>query len=55
MVVKASVLTRVGVGTVGAGGAGGVGDSDGNGIIINGSLKRIRSRELIVYIRVSCV
>jgi len=45
----------VGVGTVGAGGAGGVGDSDGDGIIINGSLKRIRSGELIMYIKVSYI
>jgi len=55
MVVKAFVLIRVGVGTVGVGRVGGVGDGDSDGIIINGSLKRIRFRELIVYIRVSCV
>jgi len=54
-VVKASVLIRVGVGTVRVGGAGGVGDNNGNSITINGFLKRIRSRELIVYIRVSYV
>jgi len=40
---------------VGAGGARGVGDSNSDSIIINGFLKRTRSRELIVYIRVNCV
>jgi len=43
------------VGTVRAGRAGGVGDSNGNGITINSSLKRIRSGELITYIKVSYV
>ena len=43
------------MGTIGAGGARGVGDSDSNGIIINSSLERIKSRELIVYIKVSCI
>ena len=54
-VVKASTLTRVGVGTAGAGGARGVEDSDNNSITINSSLKRTRSRELIAYIRVSYI
>jgi len=40
---------------MGVGGAGGVGDSNGDGITINGSLERTRSGELIAYIRVSCV
>jgi len=55
MVVKAFILIRVGVGTVGVGGAGGVGDSNGDSIIINGFLKRTRSGELIAYIRVNYV
>jgi len=53
--VKAFILTRVGVGTIGAGKARGVRDSNGNGIIINSSLKRTRFRELIIYIKVNYV
>ena len=53
--VKAFILIKVGVGIVGVGGAGGVGDGNGDSITINGSLERIRSGELIVYIRVNCV
>ena len=53
--MKASVLTRVKVETVRAGGAGGAGDNDSNNIIINSFLERIRFRELITYIRVSYV
>jgi len=53
--VKVSALIKVGVGTVGVGGVRGVGDSDGDSITINGSLERIRFKELIVYIRVNCV
>jgi len=55
MVVKASTLIKVGVGTVRAGGVKGVGDSDNNSITMNSSLKRTRSGELITYIKVSYV
>jgi len=54
-VVKASVLIKVGVGTVKAGRAKGVGDSNNNGITINSSPERIRFKELIIYIRVNYV
>jgi len=53
--VKVSVLIKVKVGTVRVSKAGRVKDSDGNSITINSSLKRIRSRELITYIKVNCV
>jgi len=53
--VKAFILIKVGVGTVGVGGAGGVEDNNGNGIIINSSLKRTRFKKLITYIRVNYV
>ena len=45
----------MGVGTVKAGKAKGVGDNNGNNIIINSSLKRTKSRELIAHIRVNCI
>ena len=54
-VVKASILTRVGVRTAGAGRAKGVGDSDSDNITINSSPERTKSRELIAHIRVNCV
>jgi len=43
------------VGTVRVGRAKGVEDSDNNGIIINGSLKRTKFKEFITYIKVSYV
>ena len=53
--MKTSALIRAGVGITGAGRVRGVRDSDGDGIIINSFLERIKFRELIMYIRVSCV
>jgi len=55
MVVKVSVLIKVGVGTVRAGKVRGVGDGNSDSITINSSLKRTRSGELIMYIRVNCI
>jgi len=45
----------MGVKTVKVGKAKGVRDSNSNGIIINSFLKRTKSKELIIYIRVSYV
>jgi len=55
IVAKASILTRVRVRTVKAGRARGVRDSNSDSITINSSLEKIKSRELITYIKVNCV
>jgi len=43
------------VGIIGIGRAKGVKDSNNNSITINGSLKRTKSKELIMYIKVNYV
>jgi len=53
--VKAFILIKVEAGIIKAGKAKGVGDNNSNNITINSSLKRIRFKELITYIRVSYV